>query len=209
MNTSQKYSGVLAGIAVVIAIVALFFHGSSSPELSGSLGATGVADQNQTNYSNLGTKSISIGPGCQNGYAGATCIGNGATSLADFSLNQVLATSTRVQLNPGFATNYASTTFCAILSPAATSSLTFADINVTSGTSTAFTLAVGTSSSNTAFSTTSSIGTLSVASSAQGSWTFDPTISNAILAPSQWIVVGETGGPLVIGGTCQYSFTLL
>jgi hypothetical protein len=104
----------------------------------------------------------------------------------------------------------ATTTPCSILSPNATTSLIFADLNITTGTSTATYWQMGTSTN--AFATTSISATYSVASGVTPALIFDPTsgIDSSIVAPNTY-VVWKVGGVTIADstkllGTCQAIF---
>ena len=86
----------------------------------------------------------------------------------------------------------ASTTVCAIQSPAATSTLTFGSINLTVSSTTASTVIIAKSA--TAYATTTRLGQGPIAASAQGTVLATTTISIGtddviVFAPSQWFVV--------------------
>lgn len=104
----------------------------------------------------------------------------------------------------------ATTTVCAIQSPAATSTLVNASIyfNVSSTTASVVTLA----KSATAFATTTSLGTLGLAANAQGG-AVATTTSAQVWGPNQWFVVGMQGGPsgqtFSPTGTCQATWMQL
>lgn len=110
----------------------------------------------------------------------------------------------------------ATTTICAIQSPAATSTLRFAAVRFSVSSTTASTVTMAKSA--TAFATTTAIGGGALAASAQG--TFSATTTPATLtsldgvttfAPSQWIVVGMAGGTGTFSpsGVCQAVFVAI
>ena len=108
------------------------------------------------------------------------------------SVNDVVFWPTRRSLTS------ATTTPCAIQSPAATSSLIYGGMFISVGTTTATVLDMATST--TAFATTTAIaGTKNVPSGWQGSIdsNWDPgnntSTSSLIFAPSTWVVFGERG----------------
>lgn len=118
--------------------------------------------------------------------------------------------------NAGISPTQATTTICAIQSPAATSTLTYASVklDVSSSTATILDLAKGT----TAFATTTAIGsTYAVAADAQA-FVLASTSPGAgavtVFAPNQWFVVGVRGGVtpgsngagFVPTGRCQATF---
>lgn len=200
MNNFIKSNSV-ALVALVIAAIALFLPVSKTvspaPALLGA-----VNSQNTTNFTTVGARNLTIGEGCQNGYGSVTCIGNGAVSAGDFSLNQIIATSTRQNFV------LATTTPCSIMSPAATSSLIFWDANITLGTSTAATYVLATST--TAFATTSLISNaFGIGANVGGSLTWDPGVNNSVVSPSTWVVMSVNSPATGQSGTCQAVFTLL
>jgi len=108
----------------------------------------------------------------------------------------------------------ATTSLCAMLSPAATSTLQFVSWQITAGTTTAATIDIGTST--TAFATTTNLVTATaVASGAQGYKYWTPAgaaLDDAMIAPSTYLNV-MTASPGLSGytytGTCQAVFTVL
>ena len=105
----------------------------------------------------------------------------------------------------------ATTTLCAIQAPAATSTLEFASFSITTGTSTAATIDIGTST--TAFATTTNlVAAVSIGSGATGQQFWSPvggSVNDLTMAPSTYVVVKTAGaglGGYTYGGTCQASF---
>lgn len=105
----------------------------------------------------------------------------------------------------------ATTTVCAIQSPAATSTLIAATWQITLGTSTAATIDMGTST--TAFATTTNlVAAKSIGSNAQGYATWSSAGANAddaMMAPNTWVVVKTAGAGLngyTYTGRCQAQF---
>lgn len=103
----------------------------------------------------------------------------------------------------------ASTTVCAIANPFnATSTVSSFAMNITTGTTTATSYAIGTST--TAFATTTTMETAPVASGAQATITWDPGVNNSVIGPGQFIVVGNAVGqvfyPFAAAGTCSATF---
>lgn len=104
----------------------------------------------------------------------------------------------------------ATTTVCALQSPNATSSLVRTGLNVTTGTSTAGTITMATSSSP--FATTTSLESFTIASGAQGNRYYIPTTSaNSVMAPNTYVVFGVAGVPygFTYEGTCQATWEQL
>lgn len=105
----------------------------------------------------------------------------------------------------------ATTTLCALQSPAATSTLAWAGWSITTGTSTAATIDIG--SGATAYATTTNyVSATSVSSGAQGaaSWG-QPTGTTGILAPNTYVLVKTAGaglGGYTYAGTCGATFVV-
>lgn len=121
---------------------------------------------------------------------GADANGNGVT---DFATRKVLTTAT--------------TTPCAIQSPAATSTLVSTSFNITTGTSTAATLTLATST--TPYATTSLITTFTVGSGAQATPNWDGGNNNALVSPNTYLVYGAAGAAnpgFTYIGTCNAVF---
>lgn len=182
----------MAGIAIVIAIFAVVFsaaHQAAAPVGDQSLGASLTPASRVT----TGYNAISFADPSNQIFF------NNNTAL---SYQRAVATATTTA-GIGFATS----TPCAIQSPAATSTI----INVSFqanllGTSTVAQMSIGTSTTNSAFATSSSIFVSSPTLGNQPSITFDPTTNNGILGPNTWVVWGIQGGGLLTGfqinGTC-------
>jgi len=111
----------------------------------------------------------------------------------------------------------ATTTVCAIQSPAATSTLVRGGILVTTSSTTASTLTIAKSA--TAFSTTTVLGQGALAANAQGFLAASTTAivaggtgsnlnPNFVFGPNQWFVASFTGGTGTFSpvGTCHASF---
>lgn len=96
----------------------------------------------------------------------------------------------------------ATTTVCAIQSPAATSSLLYGSIKFSVGTTTNTIVHMAKAAGPTA--TTSSLGLFALASGAQGQGTASST-GNHIFSPNTWFVVGMQGGTGTFSptGTCE------
>lgn len=104
--------------------------------------------------------------------------------------------------------NVATTTLCAIKSPAATSSLRSASFNIFTGTSTAATIDLATST--TAFATTTNlVSAFSVGSGATGNVSWFPSGTNSTIAPNTYVIVKTAGaglGGYTYGGRCSAVF---
>lgn len=108
--------------------------------------------------------------------------------------------------------NVASSTLCAIKSPAATSTLVYAGYEIAVGTSTATTIDIA--KGNTAYATTTLLLTgTAVASGAKAnvSWTTaGASAADDIMAPSTWVIVKvattDALGGYTFGGRCSAVF---
>lgn len=107
--------------------------------------------------------------------------------------------------------NVATTTLCAIKSPAATTTLISAGFQINTGTSTAATIDIGTST--IAYSTTTNlVSAFSVGSGALGSagWTsVGGSVQDNVMAPNTWVVVKTAGaglGGYTYSGRCTVRF---
>lgn len=107
----------------------------------------------------------------------------------------------------------ATTTVCAIKSPAATSTLSFAGVRFTVSSSTAATIALA--KATTAYATTTILGNeVTLAAGAQATIVATSTATNLNLgnytfAPNNWLVVGMRGGIGTFSpiGSCSAEFT--
>lgn len=105
----------------------------------------------------------------------------------------------------------ATTTLCAIQGPTATSTVSFADFSVTTGTSTAATIDIGFGSTKYATST-NLVSAVSVGSGAKGAGVYTGSTANVVLPPSNYLIVKTAGagvGGYTYTGTCAASFTVL
>lgn len=122
-----------------------------------------------------------------------------------FSVNGLVTYRSRIAMRA------ATTTLCAIKSPSATSTLTYAGWQIGTGTSTAATIDLATST--TAFATTSNlVAASSVASGAQATVSWVPSTTNGVLAPNTYVVVKTAGvgsGGYTYGGSCSAEFNVL
>lgn len=131
-------------------------------------------------------------------------------SATSFSLPSGVTAETVNGITTTFSRNSAltaaTTTPCAILAPAATTTLRSFVFNVTTGTSTAGTLAIGTST--TAYATSTSLQSNTIGSSGVGSVTVSPTSNLNLIAPSSYVTVGVSGVPygFTYGGSCTAVF---
>lgn len=129
--------------------------------------------------------------------------GNISTS-GTFADNSVTDTYTRMAMVAG------TTTICAIQSPAATTTLRNFVATFTIASTSAQTITMAKAAN--AFATTTNLtGNVAIAASGQATVVASTTIPIAIIAPSQWLVVGQAGGAggaslNVPIGTCQAVF---
>jgi len=107
--------------------------------------------------------------------------------------------------------NRATTTLCTLRAPSATSTINFVSFQITTGTSTAATIDIGTST--TAFSTTTNlVAAKSIASGAQGYayWSSaGGSVDDSKMAPNEYVNVKTAGAGLsgyTYGGRCQAVF---
>ena len=110
----------------------------------------------------------------------------------------------------GKALTTATTTVCAIKSPAATSTLTFAAVNFVVSSSTASTVTLA--KATTAYATTTLLGVADIGANAQDTIiaSSSPAAAEAtIFAPSTYFVVGMAGGVGTFSptGRCTATFT--
>jgi hypothetical protein len=202
MNTLKNYG--LGGVALVIAIFALFLPTASSiPQAR-----VGSIQQNQTTYDSLGSNSLLIGANCNNGlssgcvkgavidHLGNANVGISADGMGISFVRQPFANTIGWATTTGWSTGQATTTPCSILSPAATSTIDDFSIDFTVGTSTTATVSVA--SSTSAFSTTTtgyttliSAGTIAAGT---GNLTWTPTAVNTnVVPPSTYITTSLQG----------------
>lgn len=122
---------------------------------------------------------------------------SGPDTYFEYTANQNLQ---KYGLTRGFTS--ATTTVCAIKSPAATSTLVFAGVNFTTSSTSASVVTLAKAA--TAFATTTALNTLTLAANALGAQIATSSIAtvgvagNNIFAPNQYFVVGMQGG---VGGT--------
>lgn len=156
------------------------------------------------------TDGLIVGGGTYTVNPALTVIGNQAISGSIYYQGSINASSTLTSFSGTVALS--STTPCAIQSPAATSSLAFGSLQITTPTTTASTWVMATSS--TAFATTTALVTEVIGSGGYGSITWDAGASNSLMAPSTWVVFGASnyGVPssgIVVSGRCQAQFITL
>lgn len=132
--------------------------------------------------------------------ADAISLTGSLTIGADNNGNGVTDTASRKTLTA------ATTTPCAILSPAATSTIVSTAFNATVSTSSLgfFTLATST----TPYATTSLVSTMTLAANAEGTLNWDGGANNALIAPNTYLVYGVQGVAYgyTYGGTCNAVF---
>lgn len=128
------------------------------------------------------------------------------SNVTSTSVNGVVTTYGRVT-----TLTAATTTVCAIQSPAATSTLQFGSLKLTVGSTTAITVTLAKSS--TAFATTTLLNSASIAAGAQGTVIASTTESVnpdglGVFSPSTWFVAGIAGGTGTFSptGICQVTW---
>lgn len=197
----------VALVAIVIAVIALFtpVQGKS---LFGQITDTSFFDvfDATTGYKLAGTTFLSS-TGLTLPTGATSIVGSGVTSV---TYGNYTATYAHASLNT------ASTTVCTLgPSPAATTTLASFAMNVTTSTSSAGTLLIGTSTAqfNAATTSLSSFGTTHVfAANAQGTFFWDPGSADiGLVSPSTYVEVVTTNGSTVnygytYGGTCAGTF---
>lgn len=186
--TKLNVSLGLALVAILIAIGA-WFHGES----------TAVSNVGGVGTSCGGSISCLLGDMLVSGslYLGGT---NPANSVEMTAVHQSLVSGT--------------STPCSIQNPYnATSTVTDFALNITTATSSAIQWVVGTST--TAFATSSSMLTQSVAANAQATIAYGDAFGSNVVGPSQYVLAGPGAGTsvgtnafssILIVGTCQASF---
>jgi len=113
------------------------------------------------------------------------------------------------------ALTQATTTICALQSPAATSTLTMASINLSVSSSTASVLTLAKAA--TAFATTTALNTIAIGANAQGVQVATSSVAavgivdNNVFAPNRWFVVGMQGGIGTFSptGVCSAEWTVI
>lgn len=107
------------------------------------------------------------------------------------------------------ALTQATTTPCAIQGPNATSTVASASLLLTVSSSTASVITIATGAN--AFATTTLLGSGSIAANAMGTIFAAGTSTQAVLAPSQWVVFGMSGGIGTFSptGVCEATFQVL
>ncbi len=193
----------IGAVSLVIALAVFHFGHVNVAPLGGSLetvkqtlakGFTSQADSDITG----GTFTLTS----------KTYVGAGGVTIASSTRNVSGIVYTDVRQTMAIAT----TTPCAIQSPAATTSVAFATgavgANFTVSSTTASVLTVATST--TAFATTSAVAIQSIAANAQITVVSTTTPANGgiVLPPRSWLVFGLSGGAGTFSptGSCTASF---
>lgn len=202
-TTTNKIIGVVAALALIIGVVA---YNKTPKTIVGSSGSQGPK----------GEQGVAGPQGPQGD--------RGPIGPAGASAPRILGSATGPEISSpyitvgGLTTYYgrqtlrpATTTPCALQGPASTSTLEIAQFQVTTGTSTATTWTIA--QATTAFATTTSVGSFTVASGAQVSTSTIPsTLPGFVVSPNAYIVFGLAGigGNSIPGsavaGTCSAEF---
>lgn len=176
-------------VSVIIAIFGLAYVGlnSASTQFSGTTGFSGIR---------IGADGLVF----ENGGAISGDVVVSGSTLDINGITTTYNTQTMAQ---------ATTTVCAIQSPAATTTLARATANfsVSSTTASRVTIAKAT----TAFATTTALGVADIAANGQATvlaTTTPSLMSTLVISPSSWVVVGIQGGTGTFSptGTCTATF---
>jgi len=191
-NSQTKIGQILAALAIVMLLCLGFvaFHGKGTK----GVGAGSMVSPESSTQALYGVESIGTG---------GTLYFGGTTNNANYNGSSVKMTVPRQTL----AT--ATTTICAIATPAATSSLEWFAVNETVSTTTASTITVYKGA--TPYANTTFLAGQNVAAGAQTTLMSSTTLDAFLLAPSQYIVIKQTGGTGTMSptGTCSAEFVTL
>ena len=205
MNNKKIIFSGLVVVLILAAIIGIFI----SKGKSGNVSAVTVTPT--TNLTSLGVNSLAVGIGCSDGNTSVACNGNTTALEVHGGLQEDFRS---------IAMTTATSTPCAFLSPAATSSLNYFSAVVSSSTavtSTTYVLATST----TQYATSSLItrfgtaATGALPASAQGTFTWGIGDTNNVVNPSTYVVLGVQGGTgnfgtaAQVGGTCKAMFVTL
>lgn len=177
----------LAVVAIVIAIIGIF-----TPV--GHMAAGQILDTFSGDYFNA-THSFQING--VNVFGTDSSSVNYPSNITSQKINGVTEYFLRGVFNP------ATTTPCVLPLPAATTTLQTYSFNITTGTSSAGSFVMGTSTTPYSTSTTPILSAFSVPAGGQATAMADPT-SNGVLSPSLNLVLGMTNGSAVSYG---YTYT--
>lgn len=213
MNSKNIIIGVL-GIAAVIFGVLAFKQPTTvtvPSELKVDFSTLGSQLSQKAPVVNVSSPEVTVRPNINVSVPEMKALG--AISSPDFPSRYFSVGGTK--FNAGrMLMNTATTTLCAIQNTAATSSINSVSWIVTTGTSTAATIDIGTST--TAFSTTTNlVAATSLASGAQGTMTWRPvggSVVDHLIYPNEYIVVKTAGaglGGYTYGGRCEVFTTEL
>lgn len=196
LNKIKKWAGLVALIAIIL-FSGFYIHGKGKSGLLGTISSTDITATRVT--------QLLVDNGVQITANGLNIVAGGITAGGTMTLGNILWTPNRVT-----SLNQATTTICAIQSPAATSTLLTAGISFTVSTTT--TSIVTLAKATTAFATTTLLGSASLAANALGTITASSTPfgldSVNTFGPSTWFVVGMAGnsGTFSPTGVCQAVF---
>jgi hypothetical protein len=152
-------------------------------------GSANFAGQTRISGLSIGASGLTVTSG------GAVDLGSGDVSIGTSGTvsSVVIGGATLSSVKESLTT--ATTTVCAIQSPAATSTLIYGAVNFTTSSTTASTVTLAKSA--TAFATTTSLGASAIAANAQGIIVASSTPTagqTTVFGPSEWFVVGMQGG---------------
>ena len=201
MNTTlNKVIGIVATIALIVGVVA---YNKAPKTIVGAQGPQGPKGESVR------------GPQGPAGKDGVTTVVTKLGAVASPDIPSPYISWGGVAEYRAFAAlKTATTTPCAIQTPAATSTFSFASFKVTTGTSTDATIWT-IATSTTAFATTTLVGTFSLPAGATGEFaaTSGATLITAPLLPNSWVVFGVAGtkpaGSSTLLGTCSAGFRLI
>ncbi len=169
MDFLKRNAGIIATIALIVAVVAIIGHSSQK---FGNAVSPSYPSQATTNLPSFGLNFLQLGNGCDQQYT--TC-------------PQKVTT-----LRTPFTTTEGTTTLCAAQNPFnATTTVTMGSIDIQTATTAAYALSMGTSTDQYTVKTTMLNGIV-IASSTKGtaSPTYFPKSGDGIVGPTQWVTAG-------------------
>lgn len=196
MNKTNIIVGVIAVIALILAGLAYLKNTESSPVASTQNYGNTSIDGSQANLPNPSNSDYNV---ARLALGLGTNMSNSNSGVGNINIEAQSQSMTA-----------GTTTACTIANPFdATSTIMSITANFKSGISGGVTFALGTTTSGTA--TSSGMLTSAFGSNVGGVITWDPSVSNAYIAPSGEVVLGyttgsATGTPYIINGTCSAVF---
>ena len=188
MTTSQKVIGGIAILGVILGSLSLYL-GKPTTQSVQSFGNTSI-DGSQSNLPNPSNSDYAV---ARLAFGYGTNLSNSNTGAGNINVEGQRASIVA-----------STTVLCAIQNPFnATSTIVNAEFFPTTGTSSALTLVVGTSTN--AISTSSSMMSQTYAAGSSGyPSTWDPSVNNSAIPPLDWVVFGVGGGSAV-----SYAYTYI